>query len=553
MAEKAYSSILDAILASGDGKIDQWLDSRKPDWEDVGLRDAEASGDEVKGWAHKYVDSGLLDDMADGRHTQLPPTARSATLLNRLEEKENALPRIGMSPRRAGAHPKDYSGRWGDDDSLFSEVTMGLGEAESAATVEARGRSDEEAQAYVRQLLNQGVPPRRVAAQLGKLAELELLDKKDNMGSRFLRDNQGLLGMAYLEPNAFMDKSSPQYEREKVGSEGRQVFCPKCNKDVTPERRHSIDHCPGCDRNLGQMPKSGSAALDRGPGSDDVPGPRVAGGSADCVRQHDAWKAAGVVPRAASVKRVAACAGCAFLKGKSCALYHLPVVGSAEELRAVVNRLTPGVPAGSKRAALVALANRYPQRAEPAQAGGRPAQREARVGATALRGELAPKVAAGEAFDARAVEAMHRGGRALEEIYREGSRKVGSVRAGEAVKRFVASLRASGAKVSLSQIDCRFLKRKLGVGNAITGAAKCASCAYRQDMHCGLTGGTLLSFPGMGQTGKRAGGAAPTDPAAVSREYGLTGTPVAGDIELNQDREDGVTEWKNPGLDDTGF
>jgi len=91
--EKTYSSI-----------IDSFLDDREPDWEDTGLKDAQKSGDEVAGWAHEYVDSGFLDDEAgDSHHTPVPPTSRSATLLNRLDEKENALPRIGMSP--AGRPP----------------------------------------------------------------------------------------------------------------------------------------------------------------------------------------------------------------------------------------------------------------------------------------------------------------------------------------------------------------------------------------------------------------------------------------------------------------
>jgi len=37
------------------------------------------------------------------------------------------------------------------------------------------------------------------------------------------------------------------------------------------------------------------------------------------------------------------------------------------------------------------------------------------------------------------------------------------------------------------------------------------------------------------------------------REYDLVNKPRAEDIELNKDKEDAVTEWKNPRLDDTSF
>jgi hypothetical protein len=522
--EKTYSSI-----------IDSFLDDREPDWKDTGLKDAQESGDEVTGWAHKYVDSGFLDDEAgDSHHTQVPPTSRSATLLNRLDEKENALPRIGMSPRRTGGvHSEDYHNSRGDDESLFEEVTISLEQARSEATskdehgregVANRSRSDEEIKGYVKKLLNQGTPPARVAAQLGKLAEIELLNKKDNMGMNYLNEQQGLLGMAYLEPNTYMDENSPTYEREKVGTERKSVFCPKCNKDVKPERRHSIEYCPNCNRNLGQMPKSGSAALDQGPER-----VRAARTSEDCVRQHNAWKAAGIVPRAASVKKVAACGGCAFFQNKSCNLYHLPVVANAEELRAVINRLTPGVPAKSKRAALVSLANREQQRIGQVRIGGRPVQK---VSAKTVEQAREEHHEAAAGFTAATIEALHKKGMGLEEIYKRGSLKVGSVKAGSAVRQFVAALRAKGTRIRLSQIDCRLLKQKLGVNNAIIGAVKCADCAYRQDMHCGLTGGTLLSFPGMEQTGRKTASSPPTDAAALMREYGLTGRSGVGDIDI---------------------
>ena len=381
MAEKIYSSI-----------IDEFLDDREPDWEQVGLKDAQKSGEEVKERGGKYVEESFLDDIADeSHHTVLPPNSRSATLLNRLSEKESALPRLSAGQKAAApVRMEDYKSNVGDDESLFNEVTMSIEQAEGKAPeskqygAEHRNRSDEEILAYVKKLLNQGVAPAKVAAQLEKVAELELLDKKDNMGMNYLNENQGTLGMAYLEPNTYMDDNSPTYERqEKLGSESKP-FCQHCNKDVKPLVRDAVSLCPECHKPLPLKPKQGARELS-------VPekhqlaiakktltysdaGAKIMGGptkeeareiirrltgrpakessqktSADCVRQYRAWKAAGIKPRAQSVKKVAACDGCSLFKNKTCNLYHLPVVANAQELAVVINRMTAGVPVKSKR------------------------------------------------------------------------------------------------------------------------------------------------------------------------------------------------------------
>jgi hypothetical protein len=47
---------------------------------------------------------------------------------------------------------------------------------------------------------------------------------------------------------------------------------------------------------------------------------------------------------------------------KNCNLYHLPIVGSQNELLTVVNKMTAGVPSKSKKAALVQIANKEAER-----------------------------------------------------------------------------------------------------------------------------------------------------------------------------------------------
>jgi hypothetical protein len=615
--EKIYSSIVDAFL-----------DDRTPDWKEVGLKDAQKSGEEQADRTHQYVDSEFMDDIAESasHHTPLWPTRTGAstekdaqkrrleaargTHLERMAAKDDNFSGVGGSNQNwrqtATQHPEDYKSKLGDDDSLFAEVTETLEAASSTGKVEKKNVTDAAVQRYVHDLLNQGVSPAKIASQLNKLAEVELFNHQ--MATRYLQDNAGLLGMAYLEPNTYMDKNSPTYERGKKGSTD----------------------------------------------------------SNDCVRQHQQWKQAGVQPRAASVKQISACSDCQYFSksggSKSCNLYHLPVVANEKELSPFVNKLTAGVPTKQKRAALVQIANgadgthvsNKPQAPKTASGIGRPplgtveaqARRVGRVVPTnwdsshvaklheaghSLRAitQAAEKkfgaLAAGKALreftaslrpnvngqivlaksdaeflasaglrnnafvagkkcascpthavvvqkhksaataeyvsrvphtafhesnpdmlrtarvqqtpvlDASVIERYHKKGHSLEKIYKSASAKFGTAQASKAVKEFVASLKRKPIKVALSQIDCKFLKNKLADHNPIVGASKCGSCTYRTGMHCGLTGGTLLSFPGMDKTSSnhKIGAGAPEDGRAILNEYDLmpnSGRP--GDVKM---------------------
>jgi hypothetical protein len=139
-------------------------------------------------------------------------------------------------------------------------------------------------------------------------------------------------------------------------------------------------------------------------------------------------------------------------------------------------------------------------------------------------------------FTVAAISKAHTAGASLEKIYSFGVKTAGVVRAADVVKKFVGGLKTAGTKIALSQIDCRFLKGKLGVQNAIVGAPKCSSCAYRSSMHCGLTGGTLLSFPGMStaSSNHKIASGAPKDGHQMLNEYDLSSTAKLGDIDIIQ-------------------
>lgn len=231
--------------------IDEFLSDREPNWKDLGLKDAKESGDEWLDRTHGDVDEAFMDEIADGasKHTPVPPTSKGATLQNRLMEKENAAPRLGSgrpTSTRNASHEEDYRSAIGDDKSLMEEVTESLEAAASSGKVEKKDRSDAEIKNYVKQLLNQGVTPAKVAAKLkqlsevvsfnprvaneflqkhagilgmvylepNKVAELELYNKIDNMSNAYLNNSDaGGTGADVLEPNTFMDGNNPNYER----------------------------------------------------------------------------------------------------------------------------------------------------------------------------------------------------------------------------------------------------------------------------------------------------------------------------------------------------
>ena len=220
MAEKKpYTSIIDALL-----------DEREPDWKDLDLKDAKASGEEQLKRTHQYVDEGFMDDIAESasRHTPVPPS-KSAAYEARIAEKERANPRLSAVKsdwhKDARRDSEDFRSSYGDNDSLMAEVTMSLEKADTEGSfgennVSKKDWSDGQVQTYVKQLLNQGMSPSKVAFRLEKLAELELFNHQS--ATDYLQRNAGLVGLAYLEPNTYMDKNSPTYERTASAGESKE-------------------------------------------------------------------------------------------------------------------------------------------------------------------------------------------------------------------------------------------------------------------------------------------------------------------------------------------
>jgi hypothetical protein len=506
MAEKKqpYDNIIDAIL-----------DRREPDWKDLDLAEAHESGKEQLGRTHQYADEEFLDEIAESasHHTPVPPTGKSAGIYEeRISEKEAAAPRLaGVSAdwhKDAYSRMDEYKSEVGDDASLMDEVTESLESAYGGSNLaensaEKKAITDAEVQKYVRDLLNQGASPAKVAAQLQKLAEIELFNHQS--ATDYLQRNAGLLGLAYLEPNTYMDKNSPTYERtaakhENDGAPYSPNNPPPIDAENPPDDWEECGSCGGyhppdfygdCRDDFnrwpspyttGEKPIEGAHAPDL---SLHYLNKQFMGGAA-CVQQKKAWDNAGIKPQARSVKQVKACEGCAYFRkdasGKACNLYHLPVVANTQELSQIVNKLTPGVPEKRKHAALVSIANGDDRRAQSAAVASQTnlvKTADARVRNQSKRAsyDFGDEREGSRKFSSEHVAKLHEKGLPLGRIYKWASEKFGDVDTSFAFRGFVNSLRKNAkGRIAIAGEDLKFLNR-IGIrSEAYVAAAKCASC-----------------------------------------------------------------------------
>jgi hypothetical protein len=443
--KQPYSNIIDALL-----------DRREPNWKDIGMEDARKSGEEVADWSHQYADTDFEDDIAESasRHTPIwGPKSGARIYEERIAEKEAAAPRINSVT--AYRRMDEYKSEDGDNDSLMNEVTESIEKAYSSSNLAENSAAKKEVSD---------------AQQLQKLAEIELFNHQS--ATDYLQRNAGLLGIAYLEPNTYMDKNSPTYEHTAVDKNIEDN--PKCSKCGTKMKHSGGQYeCPKCGhvRELGfrALPKSSSNV---------------------CVAQKKAWDQAGIKPQAHSVKQIAACQGCQYFgkgaRSKTCNLYHLPVVANAQELSQIVNHLTPGVPEKRKHAALVVLANgdgKRVQNPKVAEQTGVVKTADAKVRNQEKRAsyQFSDSRETSRRFSSEHVAKMHGKGASLEQIYKWAEEKFGSVDVSLAFRGFVQGLRknASG-RIEVASKDLSFLN-SIGIRNAaFEGKERCASCEYHK-------------------------------------------------------------------------
>lgn len=250
--------------------------------------------------------------------------------------------------------------------------------------------------------------------------------------------------------------------------------------------------------------------------------------------------------RAASVKRIAACSGCENCKsdhdgGCKCAAYGLPIVSNEKGLMQVVAKLTRSPQ--PKRAALVASHNQE-QMALPGRAVVATSDPVRNTKATVAGAGTLTKFDAAKAREnlstltPKAVQAALEGGRTLTEVYTATKKAHGSAKTERVVRAYLDGLKKTGARINLAAIDCTLLKKRLTASETIIGKKACASCTHRcAGMHCGFTGGTLLSFPGMESVGtKRAAAQAPVQDG-VQFMQSMELTAPALEFQIKGDRD----------------
>ena len=209
-----------------------------------------------------------------------------------------------------------------------------------------------------------------------------------------------------------------------------------------------------------------------------------------CDQSFDKIKKEGNL-RALSVKRIAACKGCQHNNCGNCNLYRRPIVASAQELETVIKaELTKkNIKCASLKAGIEQL-NSGGARAHTPTITSSP-----NTGSIRTAGDK--KIAVKKEATAKEIGISLQAGIPLSTIFKSASAIYGKGQVTNAVKRYISSLKLAKTKVLIAALDCSYLRGKLASSNPLIGVGKCGTCSYRDCMHCGLTGGTLVSFPGM--------------------------------------------------------
>jgi hypothetical protein len=225
---------------------------------------------------------------------------------------------------------------------------------------------------------------------------------------------------------------------------------------------------------------------------------------------------------ALSVKRIAACSSCSHCTGSYCSLYKRPIVSSKDELAELIKAHVAKLGKKATRQVLAQLHEGTETHVAPTPAN----FDRGTIGGFTNIAKTTEKTLTAEHI-ASAVEAS-----SIVQVYENFLPIYGKTASTKAVKSFLDGLKKTAARVDIGKVDCGYLKGKLASGNAIVGVSKCASCTHRHGMHCGLTGGTLMSFPGMDsiKSNKRASADA-KDGFQVCSEFQLEANHSNGDID----------------------
>lgn len=253
-------------------------------------------------------------------------------------------------------------------------------------------------------------------------------------------------------------------------------------------------------------------------------------GSKGCVETFNRIKKDGKL-KAASVQKISACATCSHCSGGRCNLYKLPIVASKNELMTVASKVASSNGLNLTKGNMKKIHNgeMSDPKVEP---------KTARVETPVVIRSAGDKMSSTyETVTSNDIKEAIERGKTFEQTFVEARAKAGSMLAKKASAAYIDSLKKTASKINLDRVDCKYLKGKLASCNAIVGGSKCATCSYRNGMHCGLTGGTLLTFPGMDKvkSNKIASGNQDFDGNTLNAQVGLDSTKIQNlDIEIEE-------------------
>lgn len=251
-------------------------------------------------------------------------------------------------------------------------------------------------------------------------------------------------------------------------------------------------------------------------------------GSQGCVESFNKINREGSI-KAASVKKISACDSCSHCKNGRCNLYKLPIVASKKDLLEVVDTIASKA---GKKATKIAMVSIHNGTLETEEVKAPRLETEYTVRSAGDKATYTENSISSEDFR-DAIE----GGKTFAAAFVEARARFGTLKVKTAAKKYIEELKKTGSKIDLNKVDCKFLGAKLASKNAIIGASKCASCSYRNGMHCGLTGGTLLTFPGLDkvQTNKNASENVKYDGNSLNEQVGLDSSkPQDFEVEINE-------------------
>jgi hypothetical protein len=457
-----YASVIDAIL-----------DDVTPDPQDSTLTEGIHRGEDFRDISTDEADVEFLDALAgESDHTAVPGGGVTAAVRN----QEN------WRGRSAGVAD--------NNDSLLG-TAMGRISGQKAGSDGIPTMSDAEVKAKITAALHLGISPAKIAAGL------ETVNRVFNkqFAHDFLESHAGGMGLSYLNPDHF---GSCTKSHEFIKAKGGSI------KAASVTRIAACGSCQKCSNgrcNLYKLPIVASvdearkviiakfnttkkAALKEIHNGGQQPPAEVVS-----TRSH-----ANAVVRTAGDKMTVAERPESPVQGRIALLASKMDAGMDLQAAFEAVREEHGTPTAN--AALKAF-----QAAEKKATGPARIVHEERVFTRTAAHEVVSIRGTAKEAEVTTIQDVAKlitAGHNFSQAYSLVRGRIGSQQAGKVFGQFLADLKKTGGKVNLEQIDCTFLKGKLASSNAIVGAKKCAGCSYRcAGMHCGLTGGTLLSFPGM--------------------------------------------------------